>query len=90
MGKLIIYQPDDKSTVSVKLEGNTVWLTQRQLSEILDTSTDNIGLHLKNIYATGELVQAATTEDFSVVQHYYNESCAFYDGDLRNRYDWKF
>ncbi len=68
MGRLIIYQPDAKSTVSVTLEGNTVWLTQRQLSEILDTSTDNIGLHLKNIYANGELVEAATTEDFSVVQ----------------------
>jgi prophage maintenance system killer protein len=68
MGELIIYQPDDESTVSVRLEGNTVWLTQRQLSEILDTSTDNIGLHLKNIYVSGELVETATTEDFSVVQ----------------------
>lgn len=68
MGKLIIYQPDDKSTVSVKLEGNSVWLTQRQLSEILDTSTDNVGLHLKNIYISGELLETATTEDFSVVQ----------------------
>ena len=68
MGKLIIYQPNDKSTVSIKLEGNTVWLTQKQLSEILDTSTDNVGLHLKNIYASGELVETATTEDFSVVQ----------------------
>lgn len=68
MGKLVIYQSDDKSEVSVKLEGNTLWLTQRQLSEILGTSTDNIGLHLKNIYASGELVEMATTEDFSVVQ----------------------
>lgn len=68
MGKLIIYQPDDESTVSVKIEGNTVWLTQKQLSEILATSTDNISLHLKNIYASGELLEEATTEDFSVVR----------------------
>lgn len=68
MGKLVIYQSDDKSEVSVRLEGNTLWLTQRQLSEILATSTDNIGLHLKNIYTSGELVEMATTEDFSVVQ----------------------
>lgn len=68
MGELVIYQPDDGSEVSVRLEGNTIWLTQRQLSEILETSTDNIGLHLKNIYANGELVEMATTEDFSVVQ----------------------
>jgi hypothetical protein len=68
MGELVIYQPDDESKVSVRLEGNTLWLTQRQLSEILETSTDNIGLHLKNIYASGELVETATTEDFSVIQ----------------------
>ena len=68
MGKIIIYQPDNESTVSVKLEGNTVWLTQKQLSEILGTSTDNISLHLKNIYTSGELLETATTEDFSVVQ----------------------
>ena len=68
MSELLIYQPDDGSEVSVRLEGSTLWLTQRQLSEILETSTDNIGLHLKNIYASGELVETATTEDFSVVQ----------------------
>ncbi|GHT94503.1 cytochrome c [Betaproteobacteria bacterium] len=68
MGELVIYQPDDESEVSVRLEGNTLWLTQRQLSEILETSTDNIGLHLKNIYVNGELLETATTEDFSVVQ----------------------
>lgn len=68
MGELVIYQPDDGSDVSVRLEGNTLWLTQRQLSEILATSTDNIGLHLKNIYASGELLETATTKDFSVVQ----------------------
>jgi hypothetical protein len=68
MGELVIYQPDDGSEVSVRLEGNTIWLTQRQLSDILETSTDNIGLHFKNIYASGELVETATTEDFSVVQ----------------------
>ncbi|MEQ9115659.1 MAG: virulence protein RhuM/Fic/DOC family protein [Rickettsiales bacterium] len=74
MDKLIIYQRDDKSSVSVKLEGNTVWLTQKQLSEILDTSIDNIGLHLKNIYTSGELEETATTEDFSVVQQEGNRS----------------
>lgn len=68
MGKLIIYQPSAESDISVRLEGDTLWLTQRQLSEILDTSTDNVGLHLKNIYASGELAETATTEDFSVVQ----------------------
>lgn len=68
IGELVIYQSDDESKVSVRLKGNTLWLTQRQLSELLVTSIDNIGLHLKNIYTSGELLETATTEDFSVVQ----------------------
>lgn len=67
-GELVIYQPDDGSEVSVRLNGNTIWLTQRQLADILGTSTDNISLHLKNVFSSGELSEAATTEDFSVVQ----------------------
>lgn len=38
------------------------------MAALFDTSTDNISLHLKNVYAEAELVEAATTEDFSVVQ----------------------
>jgi len=48
---------------------DTLWLSQKQMSEVFDTSTDNIGLHLKNIYRDGELEEeAATTEESSVVQ----------------------
>ena len=68
MSELVIYQPDGGSEVSVRLKGSTLWLTQKQLAEILETSTDNVGLHLRNIYASGELLEMATTEDFSVVQ----------------------
>nr|WP_246316269.1 virulence protein RhuM/Fic/DOC family protein [Tepidicella baoligensis] len=50
------------------MEGETVWLTQAQMAELFDTSTDNISLHLKNIYADKELQEPATTEDFSVVR----------------------
>lgn len=68
MSEIIIYEPEDGGNVSVRLEGETIWLTQRQLSALLDTSTDNIGLHLKNIFSSGELAEKSTTEDFSVVQ----------------------
>jgi hypothetical protein len=54
--------------VEVRLEGETVWLSQAQMAELLDTSTDNISLHLKNIYKEQDLQEAATTEDFSVVR----------------------
>ena len=69
MSELVIYQNEKSQTqVSVRLDGETVWLTQRQMAELFDTSTDNISLHLKNIFFEGELGELATTEDFSVVQ----------------------
>lgn len=66
---IVIYEDADKA-VEVRLDASqeTVWLTQRQLAEVFDTSTDNIGLHLKNIYADEELAENATTEDSSVVR----------------------
>jgi prophage maintenance system killer protein len=73
MSEIIIYEQEGRP-VEVRLEGDTVWLTQRQMSEILDTSTDNIGLHIKKIYDDGELVEVATTEESSVVQTEGNRS----------------
>jgi prophage maintenance system killer protein len=66
-GEIIIYETET-NRVEVRLEAETVWLTQRQMAELFDTSSDNISLHLKNIYAGRELEQTATTEDFSAVQ----------------------
>lgn len=54
--------------VEVRVDRETVWLTQRQMAELFDSSTDNVGLHLKNIYADRELEEPATTEEYSVVQ----------------------
>jgi prophage maintenance system killer protein len=69
MSEVVIYQNEQSQTqVSVRLDGETVWLTQRQMAELFDTSADNISLHLKNIFSEGELGEPATTEDFSVVQ----------------------
>ena len=68
-GEILLYEAKDGAVrVDVRLEQETVWLTQRQMAELFDTSTDNVGLHLKNIYADEELEEEATAEDFSVVQ----------------------
>ena len=68
-GEVLVYEaPDGGVRVEVKLDRDTVWLTQRQMADLFDTSTDNVGLHLKNVFADSELEEAATTEDFSVVQ----------------------
>ena len=64
-----IYQTADGQTqVEVRFGQETVWLSQAQMAQLFDTSADNISLHLKNIYAEGELDEQATTEDFSVVR----------------------
>ena len=68
-GEVVFYEaPDGDVRVNVRLEQDTVWLTQRQMAEVLQTSTDNVSLHLRNIYSNGELEEVATTEDFSSVR----------------------
>lgn len=54
--------------MEVRVQDGTIWLSQKNIGLVFDTSTDNIGLHIKNIYAEGELDEVSTTEDFSVVQ----------------------
>ena len=64
-----IYQTQDGTTqVEVRFENDTVWLSQAQMANIFDTSSDNISLHLKNIFNEAELDENLTTEDFSVVR----------------------
>lgn len=55
-------------SVDAIIKDDTIWLSQQAMAELFDCTTDNISLHLKNIYAEGELNEMATTEDFSVVQ----------------------
>jgi hypothetical protein len=54
--------------VEVRVQDGTIWLSQKNIGQLFDTSSDNVGLHQKNIYATNELIESATSEDFSVVQ----------------------
>lgn len=69
MSEIIIYQTSDNQTaIEVKFDNQTVWLSQKQMSELFDKDSDTVGLHLKNIFAEEELVESATTELFSVVQ----------------------
>ena len=68
--QLIIYQSEDGQTrLEVRLDDETVWLPQKLMAELFQTSTDNVGLHLKNIYSEGDLSELPTTEDFSVVRN---------------------
>lgn len=65
---LIYRSAEDEVSISPLLKNETVWLTQKNMAELFDCSSDNISLHLQNIYADGELMENATTEEISVVR----------------------
>ena len=65
---LLYNTPDKNIKVNVIVKEETLWLTQKAMAELFDCSTDNISLHLKNIYNDGELNEISTVEEFSVVQ----------------------
>lgn len=65
---LLYTTPNADIKVNAVIKDETLWLTQKAMAELFGCSTDNISLHLTNIFSEGELTSEATTEDFSVVQ----------------------
>lgn len=67
--QFILYSIDQEDRkVKVAIKDESIWITQRGMAELFGCTSDNISLHLKNIYADEELSEISTTEDFSVVQ----------------------
>ena len=54
-GEIVLYQPDDNVRLEVRLQDDTVWLTQQQMAELFSTTRNNITLHIGNIFKEGEL-----------------------------------
>lgn len=68
-GEIILYQREDGTpAIEVRLEDDTVWLTQQQLAELFETSRANVVEHIRHIYDEGELEQTATCRDFRQVR----------------------
>lgn len=68
--KIIIYQTDDgKTQLDVKLENETVWLTQNQMVDLFQTTKQNVSLHINNIYKEGELDKSSTVKENLTVQN---------------------
>ena len=68
--QIAFYQtPDGSVNIEVLFAEENIWLTQKKMAELFGCSTDNISLHLKNIYKDGEIDQKSTSEEFSVVQN---------------------
>jgi hypothetical protein len=67
--QIIIYQSDDgKISVDTLMKDESLWLSQKSMAQLFDCTPENIILHLKNAYETGEINEKATTKDFLVVQ----------------------
>lgn len=67
--EIILYQTEDGITkIDFRLENETVWLTQKLMAELFQTSPQNITIHLKNIFEEGELEEISTCKDFLQVQ----------------------
>ena len=66
---IVIYQSEDgKTKIDVKLEEETVWLSQQQMAELFNTSRSNIIEHINNIYAEEELSKNSTCQNFRQVR----------------------
>lgn len=87
LGEIVIYQSDNGLTkIEVKMQDDTVWLTQQQLMELFQTSKTNISEHIKNIFDEGELDKVATVRNFRTVQKEGNRNVSrditYYNLDL--------
>lgn len=67
MSEIVIFG-EDAQKVEVRLEGETVWLTQRQMAELFGTTPENVLMHLRNIFREKELEESATAKDFLAVR----------------------
>lgn len=73
-GEIILYQPNETIKLEVRLENETVWLTQAQMAELFDIKENTITYHIKEIYNTEELAVGATTRKIRVVRKEGNRS----------------
>ena len=72
--EIIFYQPDDTLALNVRVEDESVWLTQAQIVELFNSSKANISEHLKHIFQSGELDREATVRKFRTVRKEGNRS----------------
>ena len=68
-GEVVVYEASDGEVhVDVRLEQDTIWLPQRDMAAVFDTTPENVLMHLRNVFSSNELEAEATTKDFLVVR----------------------
>ncbi len=73
--EIILYQPDSTIKLEVRMENETVWLTQQQIADLFGTKRPAITKHLANIYKSGELEEKSTC---SILEHMGNDGTQRY------------
>src|SRR5512133_2340949 len=69
MSSLIIYTSDDGNTrINLRVEADSIWLSQLEIAELFQTTKQNVSLHARNIFAEGELSPVATVKESLTVQ----------------------
>ena len=85
-GEIVMYQPDETIRLEVRVENETVWLTQQQLVILFHSSKGNISDHISNIFKQGELKESATVRKFRTVQkegkRMVNRTLTYYNLDV--------
>ena len=67
--RIVLYQTEDGRTrIQCRFDADTLWLTQVQIAELFQSSVPNINLHLKGLYAEGELTEEATIKSYLIVR----------------------
>ncbi|MDR0833902.1 MAG: virulence RhuM family protein, partial [Candidatus Symbiothrix sp.] len=72
--EIVLYQLNNSIRLDVRVENETVWLTQAQMVELFETTKQNVSLHIGNIFKEGELIKEATVKDYLTVQNEGNRS----------------
>lgn len=62
-GEIVLYQPHERLRLEVRLQDETVWLTQQQMAELFSTTRNNITLHIGNIFKEGELQENSVRKE---------------------------
>ncbi|MDR0506802.1 MAG: virulence RhuM family protein [Dysgonamonadaceae bacterium] len=69
-GEIVLYQPDNSLRLEVRMENETVWLSQSQMSELFQTTRNNVTMHISNIFKEGELEKNMVCKDFLHTTHH--------------------
>ncbi len=82
-GEIVQYQPDDSLSLEVKLENETVWLSQQQMATLFNTTKQNVSLHINNIFKEGELNKnSVVKESLTTAADGKKYRIAFYNLDV--------